>query len=100
MLSAEDQVIRAETLQALDCVHSNHSFASANNDNEKFKKMSPFVLGWAEHEDPNKQYEPAKHLKHFPGHQFQWKEPIRAPEYMRKKKHFRSAFNQIYQSVS
>ena len=29
------------------------------------------VLRWAEHEDPNKQSEPAKHLKYFPNHQFE-----------------------------
>ena len=26
------------------------------------------LLKWAEHEDPNKQSEPAKHLKYFPDH--------------------------------
>ena len=41
LLSTEDQVIRAVTLRALDCVQSNYSFASANNDNEKFKQMFP-----------------------------------------------------------
>ena len=71
MLSTEDQIIRAEILQALDCVHSNYSFASANNDNEKFKQIFPVPLRWAEHEDPKKQSEPAKHLKYFPDHQFQ-----------------------------
>ena len=37
----EEQVLRAETLQALDCVCSNYSFASANNDKEKFKALFP-----------------------------------------------------------
>ena len=41
LLSTEDQVIRAEILQTLDCVQSNYSFASANNDNEKFEQMFP-----------------------------------------------------------
>ena len=41
LLSTEDQVIPAETLQALDCVQTNYSFAGANNDNEKFKQMLP-----------------------------------------------------------
>ena len=59
LLSTEDQVIRAETLQALDYVHSNYSFASINNNNEKFKHISG-VLRWAEHEDPSKHSEPAK----------------------------------------
>ena len=36
----EEQVFRAETLQTLDCVYSNYSFATANNDN-KFKAVSP-----------------------------------------------------------
>ena len=38
LLSTEDQVIRAETLQALDCVQFNYSFVIANN--EKFKHVS------------------------------------------------------------
>ena len=41
MLSTEDQVTRAETLQVLDCVQSNYSFTSANNDDENFKLMFP-----------------------------------------------------------
>ena len=65
------------------------------------------VLRWAENEDPNKQSEPAKHLKYFPDHQFEWKVLTRvlakhlkyfpdhqfewkvnsrAPEYTRKRK--------------
>ena len=40
----------------------------------------------AEHEDPNKQSEPAKHLKYFPNHQFEWKVLSTAPEYTRGKK--------------
>ena len=44
------------------------------------------VLRWAEHEDPNKQSEPAKHLKYFPDHQCEWKVLTSAPEYMRKRK--------------
>ena len=44
------------------------------------------VLTRAEHEDPNKQSEPAKHLKHFPDHQFEWKVLTRVPEYTRKRK--------------
>ena len=43
-------------------------------------------LRWAEHEDANKQSEPAKHLKYFPDHQFEWKMLTRAPEYTRKRK--------------
>ena len=44
------------------------------------------VLRWVEHEDPNKQSEPAKHSKYFPDHQFNWKVLTRALEYTRKKK--------------
>ena len=31
------------------------------------------VLRWADHEDSNKELEPAKHLKRFPDHQSEWK---------------------------
>ena len=41
VLSTEDQVIKAETIQALDYAGSGYSFASANNDNEKFRLMFP-----------------------------------------------------------
>ena len=41
LISTENQVIHAETLKALDCVWSNYSFATANNNNEKFKQMFP-----------------------------------------------------------
>ena len=44
------------------------------------------VLRWAEHEDPNKQSKPAKHLKYIPDHQLGWKVLTRAPEYTRKRK--------------
>ena len=39
MLSLGDQVLRAVTLQALDYVSSNYSFANAKNDMDKFKMM-------------------------------------------------------------
>ena len=39
--SFEEQVLRAETIQALDCVYSNYSFSSTNNDRDKFKAMFP-----------------------------------------------------------
>ena len=48
------------------------------------------VLRWAEHKDPNKQSEPAKHLKYFPDNQFEWKVQTRAPEYTRKRKILRA----------
>ena len=48
--------------------------------------MRNVVLRWAEHEDPKKQSEPAKHLKYFPDHQFAWKVLTRAPECTKKKK--------------
>ena len=48
--------------------------------------MRNVVLRWAEHEDSNKQSEPAKRLKYFPDHEFEWKVLTRAPEYKRKRK--------------
>ena len=36
-----DQVNNAEIVQALDCVDSNFSFASTNNDAKKFQRMFP-----------------------------------------------------------
>ena len=41
LLTPEDEVVKAETLQALDYVSSNYSFASAKNDSEKFRRMFP-----------------------------------------------------------
>ena len=40
-MTLEEQVIRAETIQALKCVDSNLSFASANGDGDRFKTMFP-----------------------------------------------------------
>ena len=48
--------------------------------------MRNVVLRWVEHEDPNKQSEPAKDSKYFPDHQFNWKVLTRALEHTRKKK--------------
>ena len=39
VLSRTDQVIDAEIVQALDCVDSNFSFVSMNNDGKKFQRM-------------------------------------------------------------
>ena len=41
MFSYEEQVLRAEVLQALQVVNSNYSFVSSENDNERFKIMFP-----------------------------------------------------------
>ena len=41
LFSSEKQVLRAEVLQALQVVDRNYSFASSENDNEKFKIMFP-----------------------------------------------------------
>ena len=41
MLSSEEQVLCAEVLQALQVVNSNYSFASSENDNERFKITFP-----------------------------------------------------------
>ena len=46
--------------------------------------MRNVILRWAEHEDPYKQSEPAKHLKYFPDHQYEWKLLIRALKYTRQ----------------
>ena len=46
--------------------------------------MRNVILRWAEHEDPNKQSEPAKHLKYFLDHQYEWKVLIRALKYTRQ----------------
>ena len=48
--------------------------------------MRNVVLRWAEHEDPNKQWEPAKHLRYFRDHQFEWKVLTSPPEYRKKRK--------------
>ena len=40
-LSMEEQVLRAETIQALKRVDSNLSFASANGDGDRFRTMFP-----------------------------------------------------------
>ena len=40
-LSFADQVVNAETLQALDTVSSNHSLASRNRNNNKLRRMFP-----------------------------------------------------------
>ena len=55
--------------------------------------MRNAVLRWAEHEGPNMQSEPAKHLKCFPDHQFEWEVLTRAPEYTRKRKILEAFFN-------
>ena len=58
-------------------------------ENKRNKSVRNVVLRWAEHEDPNKQSEPAKHLKYFPDHQFEWKVLIRALWIHEKKETFR-----------
>lgn len=40
-MTYDEQVIRAEIFQALECVESNFSFASFNGDNQGFKLMFP-----------------------------------------------------------
>ena len=41
VLSPTDQVTKAETIQASDCVDSNFSFTSTNSDGKKFRLMFP-----------------------------------------------------------
>ena len=55
-------------------------------ENHVGESVRNFVLRWAEYEDPNKLSEPAKHLKYFPEHQFEWNVLNRVPVYTRKKK--------------
>ena len=59
---------------------------SSYDENYFGESVRNVFLRWAEHEDPNKQLEPAKHLKYFPDHQFEWKVLTRALEYTRKRK--------------
>ena len=41
MFSSGEQVLRAEILQVLQAFNSNYSFASSENDNERFQIMFP-----------------------------------------------------------
>ena len=63
---------------------------SSCGENYVGESVRNIVLRWAEHEDPNKHSEQAKHLKYFPDHQFEWKVLTRAPE---EKENFRCIFN-------
>ena len=58
----------------------------SSGENYVAESLKSVVLGWAEHEDPNKQSEPAKHLKNFPDHQIEWKILTRDHEYIKKGK--------------
>ena len=40
-LPPEEQVLKVETIQALDCVNPNYSFANTNSDAQKFKAIFP-----------------------------------------------------------
>ena len=64
-------------------VYEGHCLCGENYVGESVRN---FVLRWAQHEDPNKQLEPAKHLKYFPDHQFVWKVLTWTLEYTRKRK--------------
>ena len=44
------------------------------------------ITRWNEHENPNKDSEPAKHLFQHPDHVFQWKVLMSAPMNNRKRK--------------
>ena len=44
------------------------------------------TIRWDEHSDINKHSEPAKHIKHFPEHRFNWKILRRVPNKVRQRK--------------
>ena len=67
-------------------LHVFHEGSCSCGENYVGEPMRNVVSRWAEHEDQNKQLEPAKHLKYFPDHEFEWKVLTRAPEYTRKRK--------------
>ena len=46
---------------------------------------------WNEHEDPRKDSEPAKHLRDFPEHKFNWKIIMTAPENKQKRKNLEAS---------
>ena len=41
MFTSEEQALRAELLEAFQVIDSNYSFASSENDNERFKILFP-----------------------------------------------------------
>ena len=57
--------------------------ASKNHVGESVRDI---VLKRCQYEDPNKQSEPAKHLKYFPDHQFEWEVLTIVLEYKGKRK--------------
>ena len=48
--------------------------------------MSPLGHGRNEHNNPNKDSEPAKHIRQFPEHAFEWKVLSTAPNNTRMRK--------------
>ena len=46
---------------------------------------------WNEHDDPRNDSEPAKHLREFPDHHFQWKVIMNAPSNRQKRKNLEAA---------
>ena len=73
--------------QYSDVIHEASSSCGENYVSEYVRNVR------AEHEDPNKQLEPAKHIKYFPDHQFKWRLLTRASKYMRKRKILKAFFN-------
>ena len=52
-------------------LHVIHEGSCSCGENYVGESMRNVILRWAEHEDQNKQLEPAKHLKYFPDHEFE-----------------------------
>ena len=50
------------------------------------------VIRWREHENVSLKSEPAKHLKSFPDHKFEWKIVLNAPKNWRARKNLEASF--------
>ena len=71
-------------IKHLSCVVYHEIFICGNN--YKDETIRNVVTRIDEHEQPNGQSEPSKHLKNNPGHQFNWMILSRAPSHRLKQK--------------